>query len=1458
MKQLALNSLGCSLWLAMIFVFIATTSDAQVVIPLMGGDPGQGFAPLPVDVGGVALGGGPTFAIQNVTFNAGAVSSVAGAYIGDYSYEGNYGFGETTNDLNLAAMLENFTFVYVPDNMPWDGTAGLPHATYQFTGLTAGQTYQVDIFTVADANPRYTLTQVVGATTLSTNVLTGLSPQDVQYTITPDASGNITINYGFGGFDESYSGNSGLVSGIAITTQPSQPSQFPAPTVIPLTGGNPGQGFAPLLIDAGGVDLGGGPTLTVQGVTFNSGAATAVAGDDIGNFSYAGNYGFSNTTNDTNMATMLESFTFAYVPGNVLWDGTAGSPHATYQFTGLAAGQTYQVDIFTVADANPRYTLTQVVGGVALSTNVLTELSPQDVKYTMTPDTNGNITINYGFGGFYETYSGNSGLVSGIALTANPPAPTVTALTGGDPGQGFAPLPIDIAGVDLGGGPTLTIQGVTFNTGASSAADGGYIGNYSYTGNYGFGETINDANMAAMLESFNFTYVANNAPWDGTAGSPHATYQVAGLTAGQFYQVDLFTVADSNPRYTLTQVAGVTTISTNVLTGLSPQDVKFIMAPDANGNITINYGFGGYAGTNNGNSGLLSGIAVTTQTGPASIPVLSEESDPDGATLQMNPGTLKLQVFSPGVVRVAYSPSNSIPPWSNSFSVITPPATNDWPLTTTSNYVQLATGLLDVQVNLTSGAVGFYATNGSLLLQEIPYGGKSLTAATLPTGGSTLKCQQTFLVSPGEAFYGLGQHQSGIMNYANSSVHLQQMNPGESAMPVLVSSHGYGLLWDNPSITDVSFNNQQSWVSQAGNGINYYFMYGPQPDAIVAGYRGLTGAAPMFARWAWGYWQSKNAYTSQAQLLSVENQYRTSNIPIDCLVQDWMYWSPNPWGSDQFNSQNYPNVAQLMQTLHSNNVHMVISKWPRFDIGNYTNYLQLSNATALYSETFTADGSGALCQFYDSFNPTGRALYWQQISNDLFSLGIDGWWLDGSEPELTGNWGEYANYKTAAGSGALVYNAYPLMHTAALYQGQRGSTSSKRVFTLTRSAYAGQQRNAAVTWSGDIASTWPSFATQIPAGLNFSISGIPYWNTDIGGYQDDNGLGDPTSPAYDELFTRWFQYGAFCPMFRVHGQNFGKEMWQFPTNTEAILINFDQLRYHLLPYIYSVSWMVTTNAYTMMRPLIMDFGQDTNVYGITDQYMFGPAIMVNPVTQAGATNWNVYLPAGATWYDFWTGLTYAGGQTIDASAPINVMPLYVRAGSIIPYGPSIQYTTQSADPIELRVYRGASGSFTLYEDENDNYDYETGTYATIPISWNDSSQTLTIGQRQGSFPGMLTNRTFNIVWVGSGQGVGVPSTPTPNAIVQYQGEAVQISAGSSNAPSVSLSISSASLGQGVTLQWPENSNSNSPLPTNLYYAPNFTPPVVWTPVTNSPLLSNGQWMANLPISNGQRYFRLQQ
>jgi alpha-D-xyloside xylohydrolase len=548
-------------------------------------------------------------------------------------------------------------------------------------------------------------------------------------------------------------------------------------------------------------------------------------------------------------------------------------------------------------------------------------------------------------------------------------------------------------------------------------------------------------------------------------------------------------------------------------------------------------------------------------------------------------------------------------------------------------------------------------------------------------------------------------------------------------------------------------------------------MFGPELDGVIADYRALTGAAPMFGKWAWGFWQCRERYASQQELLEVAGWYRGHHVPLDGVIQDWQYWTPNPWGSHKFDTNRYPDPAQMMRQLHAENVHAIISVWPKFDVDS-PNANELRAAGALYPQVIPYVFPKGQGQWYDPFNPTARAIYWQQISRELFSDGLDGWWLDASEAELSGKWGEFRNFKTAAGAGAKVFNAYPLMQTTSIYSGQRADNPDKRVFILTRSAYAGQQRNSAVTWSGDIRGTWTVFARQIPAGLNFSLSGIPYWNTDTGGFFG----GDPADAAYSELFTRWFQFSAFCPMFRVHGSGKPKEIWRFDDGTQKILINYDHLRYHLLPYIYSVAWKVTSEGSSMMRGLAMDFRADTNVFNIADQYLFGPALMVNPVTKPEAAARAVYLPAGANWIDFWTGKNYSGGQTIEAASPIETMPLLARAGSIIPYGPAMEWAMEKSDPVELRIYRGADGHFTLYEDEGDNYNYEKGARATIPISWDDAKQTLKIGKRAGKFPGMLKERTFRLVWVSPGHGVGVPSTPTPDRVVTYTGSALQVSA----------------------------------------------------------------------------------
>jgi alpha-D-xyloside xylohydrolase len=909
----------------------------------------------------------------------------------------------------------------------------------------------------------------------------------------------------------------------------------------------------------------------------------------------------------------------------------------------------------------------------------------------------------------------------------------------------------------------------------------------------------------------------------------------------------------------------------------------------------------------------ISALLVAAQAGRR-IPVVSVRKGADGITLKMNPGMLKLQVFSSDVIRVWYAPGDTLPA-TKSLAVIGKPTQVAWRVAETSTEVRLITAELEARVNRASGAISFFDKNGKAILAEPVDGGKLVTRNRVGNL-DTLRSQQSFLLPEDEAIYGLGQHQQGLMNYRGSSVRLLQENR-EVAVPVLVSSGGYGVLWDNPAVTVVNVGGNEvetipprqllsddgqpgglsasyfrgenfdelaqkridgqidfiwsdappaklahdhysvrwsgfveaqqggeymllataddgvrlwiddrlvadnwsthppetsvakvrfeahsrhrirmeyyqgaggaevrlawrvpsetqlplSWNSEASDSIDYYFMYGPALDKVIAAYRRLTGAAPMFARWAWGFWQCKNRYQTQQELLDVVSRSRSQHIPIDGIVQDWQYWNPHPWGSHQFDEKRYPDPKKLMSDLHNQNTHLLISVWPKFDV-NSPNADELRAAGALYPSVLSYVYPPGRGQWYDAFNPAARKIYWRQMSTQLFSQGIDGWWLDASEPELSGNWGEFRNFTTAAGSGARVFNAYPLMHTTAVYEGQRAENSSKRVFILTRSAYAGQQRNGAVTWSGDIGGTWEVFAKQIPAGLNFSLSGIPYWNTDTGGFFSS----DPANPAYAELFTRWFQFSAFCPMLRVHGDGPPKEMWRFDSATQKTLINYDELRYHLLPYIYSISWKVTNEGYSMMRALVMDFREDSRVYNIGDQYMFGPALMVAPVIKPGAVTRTVYLPAGASWIDFWTGQTYTGEQTIDASAPIATMPVFVRAGGIIPYGPRVEYASEKNEPIELRVYPGADGAFMLYEDEGDNYNYEKGAYTTIPISWNDSTRTLRIGKRAGSFTGMTKEHTFRVVWVRSGHGIGVPPTSAPDVLVHYRGEPVNVRA----------------------------------------------------------------------------------
>lgn len=561
------------------------------------------------------------------------------------------------------------------------------------------------------------------------------------------------------------------------------------------------------------------------------------------------------------------------------------------------------------------------------------------------------------------------------------------------------------------------------------------------------------------------------------------------------------------------------------------------------------------------------------------------------------------------------------------------------------------------------------------------------------------------------------------------------------------------------------------WNSEAADSIDYFFIDGPILDTVISEYRSLTGQAPMPPKWALGYWQSKERYQSQQEWLDVAQKYRESDEPIDGLVQDFLYWEPYPWGSNAFDPKRYPDPAVAIGQLHDRyHLHFMISVWGKFYPGSPNNpdrnYEEMLKRGFLYPPQ--PDGG---C-YYDAFNPAARAMYWSFLNDQLLSKGVDAWWLDASEPEV--DMQTFRQVHTAAGSASFVLNEWPLMHTTGVYEGQRATSPRKRVFILTRSAYAGQQRNAAVTWSGDITGDWDTFARQIPAGLHFCLSGIPYWTTDIGGFFV-NDPGGSENPDYRELFTRWFEWGAFCPVFRVHGTNTPKELWRFGSQFEPILVTYDKLRYRLMPYIYSEAWQVTAHAGTMMRALVMDFPSDVTARQCRDEFLFGPALLVCPVTHKGATSRSVYLPAGTDWTDFWTGESYQGGRTIQAPAPIDTMPIFVRAGSILPMGPVLQYANEkAADPIELRVYRGASGAFTLYEDEGDNYDYQKGVNAAIPISWSEKAGTLTIGERKGAFPGMLHKRTFRVVWVNPKSGTGVQGSRLPDRVVSYVGKSMVI------------------------------------------------------------------------------------
>jgi alpha-D-xyloside xylohydrolase len=763
---------------------------------------------------------------------------------------------------------------------------------------------------------------------------------------------------------------------------------------------------------------------------------------------------------------------------------------------------------------------------------------------------------------------------------------------------------------------------------------------------------------------------------------------------------------------------------------------------------------------------------------------------------------VEIQFYNPSTVRVLKSPDGKTFE-KKSLSVIETPQKTNVSIKQAGDDLVLKSKSVQVNLNVKNGKISFSTPTADPLLSE-KEAGVAFTDFN-DAGVRTFSVSQSFVLDKDEAIYGLGQQQKGRMVQRNLKLYMVQNNT-EDFIPFFQSVKGYGVYWDNYSPTLFEDNEEAtSFKSDVADCIDYYFMVGSNADGVIARMRDLTGQVPMFPLWTFGYWQSKERYKSQDELVGVVKKYRELGVPIDGIIQDWQYWGNNYlWNAMEFLNPEFYNPQKMIDDVHNLHAHMIISIWNSF--GPQTKpYKELEKIGALLDfKTWPESGSEKWppnpdypsgVRVYDPYNPEGRDIFWKYLNRGIFSLGMDGWWMDSSEPDHMQFKPSDFDNKTFLGSFRKVRNAFPLMTVGGVYQNQRSVTSDKRVFILTRSAFAGQQRYGANTWSGDVVASWDALRNQISAGLNFSLCGIPYWNSDIGGFFLWNFPKKLDDANYRELYVRWIQFGAFCPMMRSHGTDAPREIYQYGKKGEKIydaIEKYITLRYNLLPYIYSTSWDVTADQSSMMRALVMDFAQDRQALDINDQYMFGKSLLVCPVTQPmysrtaisdnDATkvedfsvikNRDVYLPKGTEWYDFWTGEKFSGGQIINKETPIDIMPLYVKAGSILPIGPKVQYVAENRwDNLEIRVYPGADGEFTLYEDENDNYNYEKGIYSTIIFKWDDEKKVLIISDRKGSFPGMLAERKFSIVKVSKNNGGGMDSIIKYDQVVTYDGKKI--------------------------------------------------------------------------------------
>ncbi len=786
---------------------------------------------------------------------------------------------------------------------------------------------------------------------------------------------------------------------------------------------------------------------------------------------------------------------------------------------------------------------------------------------------------------------------------------------------------------------------------------------------------------------------------------------------------------------------------------------------------------------------------------------------------------ISVEFYSPTIVRVVKSdigaPSGILKEKKSYSVILRPQKIENLSVRESGDSVVLQSSGISVKLNRKTGEINFLSGDGALLLGDT---GTSFEARADEANKGKWRIKQSFSLEDDEAIYGLGQLRNANMNLRGQRVELWNHN-GFIAIPYFTSEKGYGLYWDNAGKTYFTDDGTAaSFESEAGVCADYYFIYsdGTQ-DGVIAGIRNLTGQATMFPLWAMGFWQCRERYKTSDELSGVLDRYRELKIPLDAIVQDWQYWGcDSNWNAMRFQNPYYINKVgdpaydrylpgdmrnlkiqgeprlkspeEMVKYVHGNNARLMISIWANF--GPWTEqYRELEKMNALLP--FDTWPRNAGVRPYDVFNPKARELYWRHLTG-LYKMGFDAWWTDSTEPDHFEKEGD-ADYQTYDGSWLSVKNAFPLLHNKSIYEHQRAMKgNSKRSLQMTRSGAFGIQHYGTFSWSGDIMASWEEMKRQIPSGLNYTLCGIPFWNTDLGGFFYRGYEQSPKNPALQELQTRWVQWGVFMPLMRNHCSSpmvsefyeFGEEGdWCYDAMVDAV-----KLRYRLLPYIYSTAGDCVQRSGSMMRALVMDYSADRRASRLNDEYLFGRSILVKPVTdplytwkdadkkghliypdiRLAAAPVSVYLPEGDSWYDFWDNTLYEGGRDIQRLCPIDIMPVFVKAGSILPFGPEVQYSGEKVwDELEIRVYPGADGEFILYEDEGDGYAYEKGEFSEIVFSWDEAKRTLNIAQRRGGFKGMLTARRFDIVLVGTDSGKG--SLPMKRSLsVEYDGDALSV------------------------------------------------------------------------------------